>query len=89
MMTMKTAADFETFCATTSAHGFSYLATPSKTIKVSHHTNNTNSKKNANALKTPHVVFLQGVFLSFFFQQVHAQGSQESMECPNGHFFTP
>ena len=22
------------------------------------------------------------------FGQVHAQGSQESMECPNGHFFT-
>ena len=43
-------------------------------------------KKTAYALKTPHVVFLPVLFISFFL--VHRQGSQKSIEHPNEHFLT-
>ncbi len=45
-------------------------------------------KKNAYALKTPHVVFLPVICLSFFFGRSidKSQGSQKSMERPNELF---
>ena len=42
--------------------------------------------KKTHALKTPHVVFLPVIFLSFFL--FHGQGSQKSMERPNEHFLS-
>ncbi len=46
-------------------------------------------KKIAYALKTPHIVFLSVIFLSFFFGRSidKLQGSHKSMEHPIEHFF--